>query len=132
MDWGNIILTVISSGVISTIITAAFDAARQKREQKAMAHEQESKADTIDIENFHKLIEEEREERRVMREEHAAYKREVAERVDKVKREIEEMREERNRMVSAILQGYACKLPAKIDDCPVIRMYKECENCPKK
>lgn len=131
MDWGSIILALIGSGVISTIITAIFDMVRQKREQKAKEREQESKTDTIDIDNFHKLIEEERQERALMRKEHAEYKKEVSERVAEVKEEMEKMREERNRMTAAILQGYACKLPDKPENCPVIRAYKECENCPK-
>lgn len=131
MDWGSIILALIGSGVISTIITAIFDMVRQKREQKAKEREQESKTDTIDIDNFHKLIEEERQERALMRKEHAEYKKEVSERVAEVKEEMEKMREERNHMTAAILQGYACKLPDKPENCPVIRAYKECENCPK-
>lgn len=132
MDWGSIILALIGSGVVSTIVTAIFDSIRQKREQKAKEREQESKTDTIDIENFHKLIEEERKERELMRREHAEYKKEVADRVAEVKKEMEEMREERNHMTAAILQGYTCKLPETADDCPVIRMYKDCKNCPKK
>ena len=132
MDWGSIILALIGSGVVSTIVTAIFDSIRQKREQKAKEREQESRTDTIDIENFHKLIEEERKERELMLREHAEYKKEVADRVAEVKREMEEMREERNHMTAAILQGYTCKLPKTADDCPVIRMYKDCKNCPKK
>lgn len=129
MDWGSIIIAVIGSGVLSTIISAIFDSIRQKREQKAKKREQESKTDTIDIDNFHKLIEEERRERELMRKEHREYKEEVALRVDEVKKEMLEMRKEREDMISAILQGYACKLPEKPDACPVLRRFKECQNC---
>lgn len=143
MDWGSIILALIGSGVISTIVTAIFDLVRQKREQRAKERERESKTDTIDIDNFHKLIEEEREERALLRKEYSEYKEEVNKRVAEVKeemrqereemrREREEMRQENNDMMSAILQGYRCRLPAKPDDCPVIKRFKECANCPNK
>lgn len=131
MDWGSIILALIGSGVVSTIVTAIFDSIRQKREQKAKEREQESKTDTIDIDNFHKLIEEEREERKLMREEHEEYKKSVNKRISEVKAEFDEMRQENNDMMSAILQGYRCQLPETPDDCPVIKRFKECKNCPK-
>lgn len=118
MEWYNILIAVVGAIGGTAGIISVYHAKSNK--------------DTIDISNFHSLIEEEREERRILREEYEEYKETVNKRVDEVKKEVEEMRNERDNMMSAILQGYACRLPATPDECPVIRRFKECANCPNK
>ena len=90
-----------------------------------------SKKDTIDIQNFHALIEEERKERNILAEEHKAYKEEVNTKVAQVKKDFEKLREENQMMLSAIYQAYRCRFPDDIYDCPVINMFsqKKCSKC---
>lgn len=90
-----------------------------------------SKKDTIDIQNFHALIEEERKERTILAEEHRAYKEEVNAKVAQVKQDFEKLREENQMMLRAIYQAYRCRFPEDIGDCPVISMFnsKQCANC---
>lgn len=93
-----------------------------------------SNKDTIDISNFHSLIEEERTERKELTREYHEYKAIVEKKVNEVKKEFELLREENQRMLKSIYQGYRCKLPEKLSDCPVIKMFTEsgsCEDCVK-
>ena len=93
-----------------------------------------SNKDTIDIGNFHSLIEEERTERKNLVAEYHAYKEIVDRKVASVKREFEELKAENQKMLKSIYQAYRCKLPDKLSDCPVIRMFNEgcCEECSEK
>lgn len=90
-----------------------------------------SKKDTIDIQNFHELIEEERKERALLSEEYRQYKDEVNTKVEQVKKDFEKLREENQMMLSAIYQAYRCRFPDDIYDCPVINMFnqKKCNKC---
>lgn len=84
-----------------------------------------SNKDTIDISNFHSLIEEERKERELLRKEHYQYKEEVNKKIASVKKEFEALKEDNQKKERAILQAYRCTLPKKLLDCPVIRMFQE-------
>ena len=53
-----------------------------------------SNRDTIDISNFHSLIEEERRERELLRKEHYQYKEEVNKKIASVKKEFEALKED--------------------------------------
>lgn len=91
-----------------------------------------SKKDTIDISNFHSLIEEERTERKNLANEYHEYKDIVDKKVASVKKEFEELKAENQKMLKSIYQAYRCKLPDKLSDCPVIRMFTEdcaCDDC---
>jgi hypothetical protein len=91
-----------------------------------------SNKDTIDISNFHSLIEEERRERELLRKEHYQYKEEVNKKIASVKKEFEALKEDNQKKERAILQAYRCTLPKKLMDCPVIRMFQEgcaCIDC---
>ena len=115
MEWYNILITILGTfGGGAGLITL---------------YQARSNKNTIDINNFHLIIEEEREERRILRQEYEDYKESVNAKVAEVKKEVEETRQEKYDMMSAILQGYGCRLPAKPDDCPVIRRFRECQNC---
>lgn len=95
-----------------------------------------SKKDSIDIQNFHALIEEERKERNILVDEHKAYKEEVDKKVAQVKKDFEDLRSENQRMLRAIYQAYRCRFPEDIDDCPVISMFNHdgttCRTCKSK
>ena len=81
-----------------------------------------SNKDTIDISNFQRLIEEEREERRILKEEYKDYKETVERKVEKVKADVEGMQKDNKKMITAIYQAYKCKLPQKLQDCPVVKL----------
>lgn len=87
------------------------------------------KKDSMEIENFHSLIEEERKEREILRTEYREYKEEVNVKVAEVKKEVEAIKEERNNFLMAIYQGFRCPLPPTTDQCPVIKAFKECDFC---
>lgn len=94
-----------------------------------------SKKDTIDISNFHSLIEEERAERKNLLQEYHAYKNEVNDKVLSVKNDFEEMKQENQKMLKSIYQAYRCTLPEKMSECPVIQMFQDncaCAECLKK
>lgn len=91
-----------------------------------------SNKDTIDISNFHSLIEEERTERENLRREYKEYKEQVDKKVEQFKNQFEELRNDNQKQLASIYQGYRCTLPKKLSDCPVIRMFHEhclCEGC---
>lgn len=87
------------------------------------------KKDTIEISNFHSLIEEERREREILRKEYHEYKVDVNNKVAEVKKEVEAIKEERNNFLMAIYQGFRCPLPETTEKCPVIKAFKECGLC---
>lgn len=94
-----------------------------------------SNKDTIDISNFHSLIEEERTERKELSKEYHEYKNIVDKKVAEVKKEFEGLREENQKLIKSIYQAYRCRLPNKLSDCPVIQMFTDncaCDDCCEK
>ena len=93
-----------------------------------------SKKDTIDLQNFQALIDEERKERTILAEEHRAYKEEVNKKIVQVKQEFAELKKENQMMLQAIYQAYRCRFPEDVEDCPVITMFskKHCSQCQEK
>jgi spermidine/putrescine-binding protein len=115
MEWYNIVSIIVGAlGGVGGMVSI---------------YQAKSKKDTIDISNFHCLIEEERKEREILKEEYKEYKIAVNEKVESVKRSFEELKQENQKMVTAILQAYRCKLPERIKDCPVIRAFNEKNEC---
>lgn len=118
MEWINVVISILAGvGGVSGLI-ALYNAKSNK--------------DTIDISNFHSLIEEERTERTNLRKEFDEYKLEVHTRVDAVKKEIADMRMENQKMVASIYSAYRCHLPANVEtDCPVLTTFKnlDCAGC---
>lgn len=107
MDWYNILSIILGAlgGAGVSLYTA------------------KSNKDTIDISNFQRLIEEEREERRILKEEYKEYKESVDRKVEKVKVDFEKLQKDNKKMITSIFQAYKCKLPEKIQDCPVVRFF---------
>ena len=117
MDWVTILVSVIGAiGGIGGIVTI---------------YHAKSNKDSIDIQNFHALIEEERTERKLLREDYDEYKQTVDKRVDEVKREMALMRQENQKMSAAIYSAYRCAYPKSIDECPVWQTYEklDCMGC---
>lgn len=117
MDWINILLTAFAGiGGISgfySIYTA------------------KSNKNTIDISNYHQLLEDERQERQLLKKDFEDYKESVNSRVAEVKKEIAEMKDRNDKMRMAIHSAYRCTFPNSVDDCPVISTLNklECRGC---
>ena len=118
MEWYNILSLVLGSGGITTAIIAIYTAKPKK--------------DKIDIENYHSLLEEERKERELVRQEFREYKEEVARYKQFFKEKFDELRNKNERLEDAINQGYKCPLIEKISDCVIIRAIEECKECETK
>lgn len=91
-----------------------------------------SQKDALDINNFHSLLEEERTERELIKQEFKDYKDEVERKVNEVKKDFEKLRQENGKLTTAIFRAYRCKYPEKTDDCPVIKAYQKehkCDGC---
>lgn len=84
-----------------------------------------SNKQSIDIDNLRDIIEEERTERKNLRAEYDGYKKSVDERIIMFKKEFADMKETNINYLKAIQRAYSCKLPAKIEDCPVIKEFNE-------
>lgn len=84
-----------------------------------------SNKQSIDIDNLRDIIEEERTERQNLRNEYEGYKKSVYERIIMLKREFADMKETNINYLKAIQRAYRCKLPSKIEDCPVIKEFNE-------
>lgn len=118
MNWAEIITMIVGAfGGISGAVTL---------------YNAKSNRQTIDISNLHSLIEEERKERQNLSNEYQAYKAEVHDKVEEVKKDFEEMRQENQRMLRAIYQAYRCRFPEETGDCPVIKMFQNCQECKTK
>lgn len=125
MEWYNILVLILGgfggiSGIVGGVVTM---------------YNAKSNKDTIDISNFHSLIEDERTERTLLAKEYHDYKNVVDIRVAEVKKEFELLKEENQKMLRSIYQAYRCKLPPKMSDCPVIKMFTDetmCDECSKK
>ena len=116
MEWYNIVALLIgAAGGIGGLISL---------------YNAKSNKDTIDISNFHSLIEEERTERENLHREYNEYKEIVEKKVASVKKEFDELRAENQKMLKSIYQAYRCKLPEKLHECPVIKAFSsDCDNC---
>jgi DNA-binding transcriptional MerR regulator len=114
MSWYEIVAMMLGGGAVSGVL-ALYNAKSNKT--------------TVDISNLRAMIEEERKEREILKEEYKEYKIAVNEKVESVKRSFEELKQENQKMVTAILQAYRCKLPERIKDCPVIRAFNEKNEC---
>lgn len=87
------------------------------------------KKDAIEIGNLQSLIEEEREEREILRNEYHDYREEVNKELEAVKKEVESIKDERDNFLMAIYHGFRCPLPKTVEECPVIKAFKDCDFC---
>lgn len=104
-----------------------------------------SKKQTIDISNMsamleeaHKMYDEVNKEREEVAADYRAYKEETMryigefkERFTVLEKRLDKAEDDVLKLKRSIYQGYRCRYPAKIEDCPVIKEYEKahCENC---
>lgn len=125
MMWYEIFIAIIGSvggvGGIGAFIITIYNAKSNKT--------------TIDIGNVTKMLDESREEREELRKSHREYVEEVDARIGKFEQTIEKMDRTNRAQTIAIYSAYRCKLPERIEDCPVLEKYvvgnTTCVDCPK-
>lgn len=88
---------------------------------------QDGEAKTID--NLKEIITEVREDYKSLKTEFKDYKVEVDERVAFFKKKFDEIEVEREKFYKAAMEANRCKLPATIDDCPVVKYLSNLEAC---
>ena len=135
MEWYNILAIVLGAlGGVSGIVSGIISLYKAKPEKT-----------TIDVGNLqsmldeaHKMYDEMKEEKKAVTQEFRIYKEEnmryIAEfkgRFELVERRLDKTENEVLRLRGAIYQGYRCKYPANVEDCPVIKEYerKHCFDC---
>ncbi len=124
MDWTQIVIAIIGTGVVSTGLNALIN-----------RRERSSKTDGIDINNLVSIIEQERKEIEAKNKEFDDYRKSVDERILMFKGKFAQIEEDNQRFLTAILQAYRCPLPQSLEDCPVLRAHKDtaiCEECSHK
>lgn len=89
--------------------------------------------DSKTINNLVSIIEEMRKNHNDLNTEFKNYKKEINERVAFFKEKFDEIEKERDNFKLATMEANRCKLPAKIEDCPVVKFLKhlntECTDC---
>lgn len=89
--------------------------------------------DSKTISNLVSIIEEMRKNHNDLNDEFKSYKKEINERVAFFKEKFDEIEKERDNFKLATMEANRCKLPAKIEDCPVVQflqhLNKECHEC---
>lgn len=81
------------------------------------------------IDNLTEIIKEVRVNYNELKVEFNAYKKEVDARVAFFKDKFDKLEEERNNFYKATMEANRCKLPATIDDCPVVKYLSNLEAC---
>lgn len=118
MEWYNVLVLIVGAfGGVGGFISI---------------YNAKSNKDSIDIKNFHSLLEEERIERKNLANEYHEYKNVVERKVETVKVEFEKLRQDNQKMLKSIYQAYRCRLPEKMHDCPVIAAFNNdcvCDVC---
>lgn len=86
---------------------------------------------SIEISNFHQLIEEERAQRESLKAEYESYRQIVNEKVDSIKTEVMAMREANYKMTASIYSAFRCAYLEKVEDCIVYKNYQklDCVGC---
>lgn len=130
MGWYEIAIGLVSGGVISTLLSV-YNAKSNKMK--------------IDISNMqvmlneaHKMYDESAKRYEQKTQEFEDYKAsnmkyiaEFKERFAKMEARMDKAEESVLRLKGAVFQGYRCKFPENIEDCPVIKEYEKKVQCPK-
>ncbi len=93
-----------------------------------------SNKDTIDITNLSKMLEEAREERDIMKQEHAEMKKDMEQHLESLKDELANIEERERKHLASIYRAYRCPLYDRQDQCPVLVTFdeNECDTCTDK
>ena len=86
---------------------------------------------SIEINNFHQLIEEERAQRESLKAEYESYRQIVNDKVDSIKQEVMQMREQNYKMQASIYSAFRCAYLEKVEDCIVYSNFNKlgCSGC---
>lgn len=117
MDWITIIVTVLGAfGGISGFYSL---------------YTAKSNKQTIDQNNLIALIEEERKERQLLKEDYEGYRNLVERRVAEVKEEVAAMRRNNDVLSMAVQSAFRCPLVKDVNDCTVWATYNQfkCTDC---
>jgi hypothetical protein len=117
MEWYNIIIAIVGGiGGVSGIVTL---------------YNARSNKDTIDISNFQKLLDEERKEREILKQDFKHYKEGVDERITQFKVRFDKLEHKYDMLKGAVNLGYKCPWIAKIEQCPILNEIEkdECNQC---
>lgn len=131
MEWHQILVLVLGGFGGATGLVSLFHA--------------KSKKDTIDIGNMqqmlneaHKMYDDMKTEKEAGQEEFRSFKEtnnkyiaEFKERFAKLEKRLDNAEDAVFHLKGAVYQGYRCKFPTRIEDCPVIKEYEKshCEEC---
>ena len=115
MEWYNLLIGFLGGGAVSGIITL---------------YNARSNKDTIDISNFQKLLDEERKEREILKQEFKNYKEGVDERITQFKIRFDKLEHKYDILKDAVNLGYKCRWIKKIEQCPILsELNKEDNQC---
>lgn len=86
---------------------------------------------SLEISNFHQLIEEERAQRESLKAEYESYRQIVNDKVDDIKKEVMQMREANYKMTASIYSAFRCAYLEKVEDCIVYSNFNKlgCQGC---
>lgn len=122
MEWYNILALIIGTVGGTTGLVALYKAKAEKK--------------SIDIDNLIRIIEQERQERRELKQEFEDYKKAVDERIRLFKEEFAEVKRERDyfedakrELLNVIHEARICPFLDRLDNCPVMKAYEGCEQC---
>ena len=135
MEWYNILAIVLGAlGGVSGIVSGIISLYKAKPEKSMIEvgnlRSRLDEADTL----YDEMNEEKKsvtQEFRTYKEENMRYIAEFKGRFELVERRLDKTENEVLRLRGAIYQGYRCKYPANVEDCPVIKEYerKHCLDC---
>lgn len=93
-----------------------------------------SNKDTIDITNLSKMLDEAREERDIMKQEHAEMKKDMEQHLESLKEELLNIEERERKHLASIYRAYRCPLYDRQDQCPVLVTFddNQCDTCTDK
>ena len=123
MDWTQVIVAIIGTGILTTVVNAIIS--RKERASKNTGLELQNLKGLIDL--LTDKISELESKQKSDREESHKY-------IGALREEILDLRRQRDADAKAMLQAYRCKYPEDIKDCPVIKAQAEntCSGCASK
>lgn len=131
MEWYNILTIVLGAfggvgGFVALYKAKPERTSIEVQNMKEMLNESHKMYDEMKAEK-----EESQEEFKTFKETNNKYIAEFKERFAKLEKRLDAAEDAVFHLKGAIYQGYRCKFPTKIEDCPVIKEYEKshCEEC---
>lgn len=131
MEWYEILISAVATlggvgGFVSIYKAKPEKTSIEVQNMKEMLNESHRMYDEMKAEK-----EEGQEEFKTFKETNNKYIAEFKERFAKLEKRLDAAEDAVFHLKGAIYQGYRCKFPAKIEDCPVIKEYEKshCEEC---